>query len=120
MGRLLRRAYYQFLYANNFLYIEEYPIIAVAIILLALIRPAILGILVTLLCATALLVMLSPRSPLCVMARMSEGAVTALREDPATARPLRTHHITAGEGKFSKSAESLFRGGRCKHTTDVW
>lgn len=100
MGRLLRRAYYQFLYANNFLYIEEYPIIAVAIILLALIRPAILGILVTLFCATALLVMLSPRSPLCVMARMSEGAVTALREDPATARPLTSDSFQARNGEL--------------------
>jgi hypothetical protein len=80
---LKRTLYYQLMYPNNFIYIEEYPLILLAIILLATIRPMILCVSITLVTTITIFLLTSPRSPL----RHANNCMSALTEDKATTRP---------------------------------
>ena len=75
--------WYQITYVNNFVYIEEFPVAAIAVILIATIRPFILGIAIALVSVAAWLTIFSPRSPACIMAPSEQRPGTALTEDPA-------------------------------------
>lgn len=108
----MRRACYRMTYVNNFVYIEEFPIALLLIVLIASIRPLILSTAVALISAAVWFSLFSPRSPACVMAPGNQGQITALTEDLTTTRPhppsaLRTHN---GELLDEKGRKVYLRG----------
>jgi len=109
---MVRRVWYQITYVNNFVYIEEFPVAAIAVILIATVRPLILGIAIALVSVAAWLTIFSPRSPACIMAPSEQRPGTALTEDPTTTRPDPPAIIRAHKGELldEKGRKVYLRG----------
>lgn len=83
----MRRAFYQLLYLNNFIYIEEYLILSITIIALAAVRPPILyGVLVAIIFTAAIFALASPRSPYSIVHAVP-ASVSALKDNPNVDQP---------------------------------
>ena len=89
----LRRACYQILYLNNFIYIEEYIIFTITIIVLAAVQPLLYGIPAALVTFILGLLLFSPRLP-------SYSKLLPLKEDPSTTRPQINCLFTMQDGEL--------------------
>jgi hypothetical protein len=93
---MLKRALYQLMYPNNFIYIEEYPLFVILITILSTVSPLRYGVPIALLTVLLIFLLSSPRSP---FARPSPPQ-QPLVENQATTRPCLTSialHTRGGE-----------------------
>jgi hypothetical protein len=98
---MLKRAFYQLMYPNSFIYIEEYLLFAVMVIILTTVHPLILGIPVAVIAVAATFILVSPRSPLTPMRLLTcSQSATALSESHATTRCALPPALTTHSGEL--------------------
>ena len=91
-----RRACYQILYLNNFIYIEEYIIITISIIILASVQPLLYGLPSALATLIVGILLFSPRIP----SSTHRHKYIALQENQATTRPRTSNTLEMRNGEL--------------------